>query len=726
MKRNRVYLTIFFIITISFLFGQIGYGMGNEKGDNKAYVIVANRLTLSDIEKMPNVNRLIDEGSIGLMNTRGVNGYKGAESFATINASSKAYANNESSQLYNLSGEYKRIYENRIGIIDGEYAIGNIQLGKLCNQNEKNRYSPYIGALGHSLHEVGLKTAAFGNSDTDEEIIRTGSLIAMDSKGLIDYGEVEDILLEDIGYPYGIKTDYDKILKELASIKQKASLLVIDTGDLNRLNSYSDFLSTDVFYRKRDLILKDIDDFVGDMVSRLDDERSLVMIISPNAGEERTDGNNLSPIVLWGKGIEKGVLTSSTTNRKGIVSNLDIAPTIAKFLRAPLDNMTGNPISSIEREKGLDYVKLVNNRIRTTSKTRSKTLLIYGIITIIIMISISILLILNIDTNNKIGIIFKRFILLLYVMPMVFIFSSLLYIDNLIKYFVSLFAFIMFCWFVVGRFNSHKSIYYISVGYFIIFLIDLITKGNLTRYSILSHDPIIGARYFGMGNEMVGVFLAISALLAGLLMDRYNNKYLPILSLSLSVIMVGHPRLGANVGGTMAILSATIYFILIGKGKKLNIKNIILFIVLVGLVISVLGYIDIVLNPNPTHLGRTIGTIGDKGIGIIQDIISRKLLMNIKLIGVTIWTKVIFVDILVQIILIFMFKDRILYIMEKGIGKGILSGIIGSIIGLLLNDSGVILSALTMSLITIYMLFIILEDGEISINGKWNNWREEV
>ncbi len=173
---------------------------------------------------MPNVKRIIDHGSIGLMNTRGISGYKGAESFATINASSKTYANNESSQLYNLNDEYKRIYENRIGIIDKEYAIGNIQLGKLYNQNEKNRYSPYIGALGDSLHEVGLKTAAFGNSDTEEEVIRTGALIAMDSKGLIDYGNVDNILLEDIDYPYGIKTNYDKILLELASIEQKKHL----------------------------------------------------------------------------------------------------------------------------------------------------------------------------------------------------------------------------------------------------------------------------------------------------------------------------------------------------------------------------------------------------------------------------------------------------------------------------------------------------------------------
>ncbi len=43
----------------------------------------------------------------------------------------------------------------------------------------------------------------------------------MDSKGLIDYGNVDNILLEDIDYPYGIKTNYDKILLELASIEQK-------------------------------------------------------------------------------------------------------------------------------------------------------------------------------------------------------------------------------------------------------------------------------------------------------------------------------------------------------------------------------------------------------------------------------------------------------------------------------------------------------------------------
>ncbi|MBU5440210.1 hypothetical protein KQI42_19635 [Tissierella sp. MSJ-40] len=88
---------------------------------------------------------------------------------------------------------------------------------------------PYIGALGDNLHKAGFKTAVFGNSDIPEEFIRTASLIPMDSKGLIDYGNVDNITIEDIRYPFSIKTDYEKLLDEITN---DASLTVIDTGDL--------------------------------------------------------------------------------------------------------------------------------------------------------------------------------------------------------------------------------------------------------------------------------------------------------------------------------------------------------------------------------------------------------------------------------------------------------------------------------------------------------------
>ena len=123
---------------------HISYGIEGEIVNKKVYMVIVNKLTLEDIEKMPNLTKVIDEAGFALMNVRGLNSYTGAESFATINSSAKAYANNTSSQFFNLEGIYKEIYENRLGKIEGRYSVGNIEIGRLYVQNEDNRYSPHM------------------------------------------------------------------------------------------------------------------------------------------------------------------------------------------------------------------------------------------------------------------------------------------------------------------------------------------------------------------------------------------------------------------------------------------------------------------------------------------------------------------------------------------------------------------------------------------------------
>ena len=712
MNTKKINLFILIIITMLIFTSQPGYSVKKLNTDTKVYTIVVNKLSLLDIENMPNLNRLIDEGSIGLMNTRGLSGYTGGEGFATINASGKSYADSESSQFHNLTGEYKEIYENRMGPLNEEYAIGNIQMGKLYNQNEKNRYSPYIGRLGDVLHEAHLKTAVFGNSDIEEKLIRVSALIPMDSRGLIDYGNLDNILIEDIDYPYGFKTDYEKIFIELAKIEDDVSLIVIDTGDLYRLNNYEDFLSLDVFEQKRNIILKDIDKFIGDLKAKIDGENSLLMIVSPNRAEERIDGSKLTPIVLWGKDIEKGVLTSSTTNKKGIVTNLDISPTILEALNISTNNISGSSMRTLKENKSIEYVQSVNERINVSNKVRTKTLSLYGIISIIIISISLILFLLNISINNDIGQFLKNLLLLLYATPMVFILNSLFNINSVFKFLISLFILISILVLIIKKYNGEKIISYMTMIYFILIIVDLLSNNYLTRFSILSYDPIIGARYFGIGNEMIGIFLAITAIMSGLLLEKYNNRMISIFVLLLSILFVGHPKLGANVGGTMALISASFYFVLLKKDRQLSFKNIIIAMVLIGIIIIGLAYIDIYLNPNPTHLGKSLISLEKNGMDIVKNIINRKILMNIKLIGSTIWTKVLFVNILVQIIISYIFKGKMGKLLGNGLGKGILTGILGAIVGLLLNDSGVILSALAMNLITIFLLITILKDIE--------------
>jgi len=713
-----VRLTRILAILVVVLIGLVNFyepcfGQGAIEINKNVYIVVVNKLSLLDIQKMPNVRLLIDSGSFGLMNVRGINGYTGAECFATINASNKAYASNISSQFYNLDDEHKELYENKVGSIDGKFSIANLEIGRLYNQNEDNKYSPYIGALGDSLHNKGLKTAVYGNSDTDEEIIRYASLIPMDSKGLIDYGNVDNILISDNAYPYGLKTDYDKILEEVKEVSTKASLIVVDTGDLARLDSYSNSLSNSTFIEKRETILKDIDNFIGQLVDEIDREKSLLMIISPNSSDERIDESKLSPIIIWGKDVKEGTIISSTTNQKGIVTNLDIAPTVASFLNIPMVKTSGNAIEYLDRDNAFDYIAKMNGRINLTSRVRSKTLTTYGIISIIIMLLVSTIVFLKLKIDNRIGSILEISLVTLYGLPLIFLLISLFNINNMIKFIISLVISISIFISISIKFNRKRLLYLLTFFYFILIGVDILTNDLISNYSVLSHDPIIGARYFGIGNEMVGLFLAVSMLSLGLLYSRFPKKAICLLIALILVILVGHPKLGANVGGLITFLSAVTYFGIELFNKRLNMKNIFIIGFSIALGIAIIGFIDVKFNPNTTHLGRTLIQISNEGFYIVENIIVRKLLMNIKLVGISFWTKVLLFNVIIHGILSIFHKDIFDKIVEKRVQKVYLSCIVGSIIGFIVNDSGLILSSIAINMITIFYLFLIVNNGVI-------------
>ncbi len=80
----------------------------------------------------------------------------------------------------------------------------------------------HLGSLGQTLSDNNLKAAVLGNSDTVEngELVKNRNigLIAMDNYGRVADGNIEDINIEDDTMPYGIRTDYDKLIKETKNI----------------------------------------------------------------------------------------------------------------------------------------------------------------------------------------------------------------------------------------------------------------------------------------------------------------------------------------------------------------------------------------------------------------------------------------------------------------------------------------------------------------------------
>ncbi len=713
MKLTSRFMIIILTLLVLISTYHISYGIEENSNSKKVYILVVNKLTLQDIEKMPNLTKVINEAGFALMNVRGLNSYTGAESFVTINSSGKTYANNTSSQFYNLIGEYKEIYENRIGKIEGDYSVGNIEIGRLYIQNEDNRYTPYIGLLGDLLHENGLKTAIFGNSDTIDYTYRYSSFIPMDSKGLIDFGNVDDILIEDEEYPYGLKTDYDKIMNEIKKLQNETSLFVIDTGDLFRLHTTSSYISDDRFFEQRNNILNDIDAFIGELINSVNKGESLIFIFSPNSGEEKIKGSRLSPLILWGSNIEESILSSATTKYTGIVSNLDIVPTIAEFFGIKTEKASGNKITWEKKEDVFTYIKSINGRIDLTSKIRTKSLTAYGIISIIILLLSALLLVIKIRVDFNINKIIKILILFLYGIPLIYIISSLFNINSIYKFFLVISALSIIYLFILNRYNGISTFYSLNFLYLIIITLDILLDNAFSKFSVLSYDPIIGARYYGLGNEMVGLLLPVAMISINLIYQRLNNIVTLGIMLLLTVVLVGHPQLGANVGGMISFLSASLLFILEAIEKKFSLKSMAIIALTVAFFLGILGFIDLKFNPNPTHLGEALMKVRDEGLYIANNIIIRKLAMNIKLVGNSFWTKVLFSNIIVQGMLTFLYRNGYKYLINRKINKGYISIIFGSIIGFLVNDSGLVLASIALNICTIFLVFLFTEEKRI-------------
>lgn len=671
MKLRRILL---FILLFTLLIPITSYGAGNNP---KVYLIVINKLTLKDIESMENLKRVAEEGSIGLMNTRGISGYTGAESFVTMNASRKAYCNYDSID-----------FETRD--IDG--SIVNNSLNRLINLNKNNNYSPYIGAIGDNLHSVGLKTAIYGNSDLINMPLKISALIPMDSSGLVDYGNIDNITIEEKNYPFTIKTDYAKLLDEITL--SPADFIVGDTGDLDRVYRYSEFLSDNEKEGIREKILLDIDNFIGNLIPRLQ-SNSLLIITSPNSGDANFEGSRLSPIILWGSGIEEGILISSTTERESIVANIDIGPTIMKFLGAPMDNMSGSPMESIRKNISIENIEEHNQQINTVSRVRFNTLYYYGIFSIVVMALAGSLLLGKIKLLSPMKDVVKVLFAMVINLPNIFILVSIFKPGEIISFVLILFSLIILSVFVlwVTKIGKNQIMYIASISIFLVIL-DLVLGGSISRYSVLSHDPIIGARYYGIGNEMAGLFLGAITIFSIEVLKKGKKSIFLLFLFGISIVLVGHPHYGANVGGTMAFLIATIFYILEVFDKGLNIKRIFFMGISIVAFISIMGYIDINFNPNTTHLGNTILLIKNNGLNYLRQIVLRKLLMNIKLIGNSFWTYLLLLHIALHA-LIFHFKK-----INNRIMIAAVAGLSGALGGFLLNDSGLILAALCMNLIT--------------------------
>ncbi|WP_035172336.1 hypothetical protein [Caldanaerobius polysaccharolyticus] len=707
-------VVIFFLILMS-SFSVKAYA-SNSAPQRKFVMVVVSRVGLDDYIKydLPNIKDLIEKGSIGLLNVRTSKDYDEPSSYLSIGAGSRA----ESDYRGGLAFNYGELYGiNKAGelyhVYTGQHAsaddVVNLGINRLKEVSAKQDHEVVPGLLGQILKDNGIPVAVLGNGDIpDSNYRRYVALIGMDESGKAKGDVSGDLHRLDREAPYLVSTDYDKLYREYKNYSAGGGLVVIDLGDTIRADEFASVTTPAMAPRYREQALKKADEFIGKVARTLDFKKDVLLVLTPYPSKENIASNHLvTPIIAAGYGYNGGILSSKSTKREGIVQNIDIAPTVLHFFKisAP-ESMMGSPLFSLSDPVGggeakaltqtkLNYINDINQRIVATYVQRPYFIKTYVIAQIVVLF----MAILALFFDYKYARYVKPLILANMAVPLVFLILPAFDVNSAIfkaAITVAVLIAMVFISLTLSR-NNMDVIMILCIITAGLLAVDILTGQKLMKNSVLGYDPIIGARFYGIGNEYMGVLMGSSIIGLTALIDRFKKPYTKYIVVALFVFLayiMSAPSLGTKVGGFIVSFMAYGTCAMLLFNWRFNRKSFIyLFAAMLLAMVGLFAY-DM-MKGGQSHIGRTALLVKAEGIKPLLMIFQRKLAMNLRLIKYTIWTKVLIAFILVLGFLFYKPTNILINIFKNN--KAIYAGFLGSTAGMLFalafNDAGIIAAA---------------------------------
>ncbi|MDI6907184.1 MAG: hypothetical protein QMC81_06845 [Thermoanaerobacterales bacterium] len=719
-------MTLFFL-----LFGGAGAAQGSEEpaaAQGRLVLVVLDRADLNDLKQLDLPAEMTRRLAWGLMNTNTGGARNVENTHATIGAGSRAIATGAGMEAYNAAemlhnqtaaAEYLR----RTGVEAAPGGVVHLGIAAVRSESARLPYTVRPGALGSALHAAGLRTAVFGNADWLGVARRPAALLAMDQRGYVDAGDVgRSLLTVDPAFPGILRTDYDKLWQAFQGSDQ--DMVVLDLGDLSRLDEGRQDVLPGVFATQRALALDRAGTFLGRVWETLDPDRDLLVVVVPTPPAQAIiEGSTLAPVIMAGAGVNGDTLTSASTRRPGIVLNIDMAPTVLRFFNLPQPSeMDGRPILAVA---GGGFTAVEANGRQAVLAHNIRVPIIKGyMVTQLIVVGLVILALLVRETGFVRRLRLKTLLLAIMAFPAAaLLIAARPYTSapaaglQLIIVTVAIAAAAS----ALGRRRPLTAFTAIALFTVVLIITDLCLGAPLQKHSLLSYDPLGGARFYGLGNEYMGVLMGAVILSVASILTHVGpgRGVLPGVGLLLALVFVvtAHPQLGANFGGAVTAAVSFIAVFLTFAGVRFTYRTAFLGGVAAAAFIGAFITFDALRSPEQqTHIGRAARAVFGGGLtaGLQEagDIIGRKVSMNVKLIRYTIWSRV-FLASLAGLALLFFrpigrmqaFRQRYRFLFH-----GLVGIIVASFVALVVNDSGIVAAATAMIFGAPPLMYYFLED----------------
>jgi hypothetical protein len=599
--------------------------------------------------------------------------------------------------------------------------------------NEQSVYGSVPGLLGSVLQEHGVGRHVFGNADAGAFAAdphgaiaydRHAALMLMDQQGLVPHGAVGGRhLRETPDRPSGTATDYPALAAALAAVPDR-SVALAELGDLARLYAERGRFAEERFQALRRDILREMDAFIGEVRGMLRRQDRLI-VFSPGINEDAAARRYyLAPILIHQPGMGEALIHSATTRQPGIVAMTDLAPFILDCygIGAPAE-MIGRVPAFIPQDRAADRLFREVGRIADVYRLRLD--LLYPFVTYQVIVLLAALLTAGLGWKPG-GRVIRTALLSIPAAPAVMVVLG--YVSGPVWALALLFlaAWGLATW-GLARLPTVAALGVAGgVNAGVILLDGLLGSPAMSR-SILGFDPMIGARYYGIGNELMGVLIGASLLALSSLLHRFYRdgrgrrqwRAGTAVAAAAVVAYLALPNLGTNAGGAIAAVAAFgiawLRFFVWKPDRPIDLWKLPLYLIGFGIAALLVLWLTHALLPwtvdQESHIGRAMRWVAEGRLDLVRATALRKLEMNLHLIGVSAWSKVLLASLLVIAGMALRppgvrqeWRRRQPFFMH-----GFSAGAVGAIVALAVNDSGIVACATLMLFIAVPMLLLKLD-----------------
>lgn len=715
-----------------------GPGRGDTSG-GRLLIVSLPGLTWAEVasHRLPAIEGFVDGAALADLAPRGVSPRSGpGDAYVTISAGARATTERAvDGQVLGLEEQSSgsqagEIFTRRSGITPSGPFV-SLSWPSLVRRNATQPYDAELGLLGDALADAGVRTSVIGNADGTDSIgpsyERQVGLALASSDGVVDAGALgKELLTDDASRPFGKRLDLVAVREHFADAWHRGPsaagrVVLVEASDLARTMRYRPLVSTARYAEIRAQALDEADVLVDALLDEVDPTRDSVLLIAPY---NLVGNRDLTAIALRTPTTEPGYLMSASTQRSGYLTLVDVGPTILdRFGLVRPVTMEGRPAevvtSSAEGAARVQHLVELNEASRFRERLLTPTTLVVVLLLALVAAGMAVAIVGGRSPRWR-SVLGLLALVDLALLPTSYLARAFPLEDLGIGFYWTILAggsasiALLATW--IGRRASASGVALMLVLALVsgVLAADVVTGSRLSLNAAFGYSPTGNSRLYGISNYAFGQVASAVCLLAAMVVGAAaapRRRLLAIGLLAVTLLVLGVPTWGADVGGVLAFTPALLVFAALVYERRIKLR-----LVIAGgwaTVVALIGFgmLDLARPPSQrAHLGRLFERIGDEGLGPLLSIVQRKLMANMAVSTSSFWVAALPIGAAVWI-LIARHPSRPLDHLHRGLPAlrgGLAGALVAAVLGSLLNDSGAIVGGVAVLVLTASVSYLLM------------------